>query len=155
MRVLNLKSAPTHSVGSMSAAHRDKSREWNVSTQKWIALDLSSSGILHPKPWPINSVGSIRESCTSSSLLLSSLKLSDAQVYEPLVQALLGTASHSPPRILAHEQCGEHQRISGGEPLAGGQPHKVHPRVGGRQGLRENNVIGFTGFHLKAKALTV
>ena len=29
-----------------------------------------------------------------SSLLLSSLELSDTQVYEPFIQALLGTASH-------------------------------------------------------------
>jgi len=31
---------------------------------------------------------------TSSSLLLSSLELSDTQVYEPYIRALLGTASH-------------------------------------------------------------
>jgi len=30
----------------------------------------------------------------SSSVLLSSLELSDTQVYEPLIRALLGTASH-------------------------------------------------------------
>ena len=33
------------------------------------------------------------QSC-SSSLLLSSLELSDANVYEPQIRALLGTASH-------------------------------------------------------------
>jgi len=31
---------------------------------------------------------------TSSSLLLSSLELSDTTVYEPYIRALLGTASH-------------------------------------------------------------
>ena len=31
---------------------------------------------------------------SSSSLLLSSLKLSDTKVYEPQIRALLGTASH-------------------------------------------------------------
>ena len=31
---------------------------------------------------------------SSFSLLLSSLELSDTQVYEPLIRALLGTASH-------------------------------------------------------------
>jgi hypothetical protein len=31
---------------------------------------------------------------SSSSLLLSSLELSDAQIYEPQIRALFGTASH-------------------------------------------------------------
>ena len=35
-----------------------------------------------------------RGSSSSSSLLLSSLELSDTQVYEPSIRALLGTASH-------------------------------------------------------------
>ena len=34
------------------------------------------------------------EPTVSSSLLLSSLELSDTQVYEPQIRALLGTASH-------------------------------------------------------------
>ena len=32
--------------------------------------------------------------CSSSYLLLSSLELSDTQVYEPEIRAILGTASH-------------------------------------------------------------
>ena len=36
-------------------------------------------------------------SYTSSSLLLSSLELSDTQVYEPQIRALLGTAAHFCP----------------------------------------------------------
>ena len=35
-----------------------------------------------------------RQPSSSSSLLLSSLELSDTQVYEPSIRALLGTASH-------------------------------------------------------------
>jgi len=35
-----------------------------------------------------------RSTFSSSSLLLSSLELSDVKVYEPQIRALLGTASH-------------------------------------------------------------
>jgi len=38
--------------------------------------------------------GRARADASSSSLLLSSLELSDTQVYEPYIRALLGTASH-------------------------------------------------------------
>jgi len=36
----------------------------------------------------------IRDSSSSSSLLLSSIELSDATIYEPQIRALLGTAPH-------------------------------------------------------------
>ena len=38
--------------------------------------------------------GGLSGAASSSSLLLSSLELSDKQVYEPWIRALLGTASH-------------------------------------------------------------
>jgi len=46
-----------------------------------------------------------------SSLLLSSLELSDTNVYEPQIRALLGTASHF-------------------------NPNPLHPSIGGLRGFR-------------------
>ena len=49
---------------------------------KWDAVWPNDSSRLAPTP------------VSSSSLLLSSLELSDTKVYEPQIRALLGTASH-------------------------------------------------------------
>ena len=55
---------------------------------------------------------------SSSSLLLSSLELSDTKVYEPYIRALLGTASHFSEvgdRNLSHG-VEEHERAHRGQP---------------------------------------
>jgi len=54
---------------------------------------------LHLTPYTCRRVGACaasrpRAASSSSALLLSSLELSDTQVYEPEIRALLGTASH-------------------------------------------------------------
>ena len=63
----------------------------------------------------------------SLSLLLSSLKLSDTEVYEPPLRALLGTASHFCEVVVLK------LRTSSGEPLAIGRgildgESRQHPR---------------------------
>jgi len=97
-------------------------------------------------PWPFGRVFSLVQapsSSSASSLLLSSLELSDTKVYEPYIRALLGTDSHFCEVVL---------KLTGTYPLFAHNPSPVrstqsitfppHSDTGRRSGAGGGDAVG-------------